>query len=72
MSRRNRLPDPMSLAQAASAIGYAESTTSELLRRQGLLRRDDNGRIVVSIDDLLFIVGTLEAKLQKKLKIKLK
>lgn len=72
MSRRNKLPDPMSLAQAASAIGYAETTTERLLRQQGLFHRDDNGRVVVSKGDLSFLVGTLEAKLQKNFKIKLK
>jgi hypothetical protein len=72
MSRRNRLPDSMTLAQAAAAIGYAESTTMKMLLTQGLLRRDDDGQIVVSKDDLSFLVGTLEAKLKKNLKIKLR
>lgn len=71
MSRRNRVPNSMSLAQAASTIGYAESTTRNMLLAQGLLRRDDDGQIIVSRDDLSFLVGTIEAKLHKKLKIKL-
>lgn len=71
MSRRNRLPNLMTLTQAAAVLGYADVTMEKLIRSHGMLRRDDIGRIVVTKDDLSFLVGTIEARSKKKLPVKI-